>query len=66
MIYMPKSAAATSVRNTCPAGAVGKVLAEQPEDPCTAVAVELMRGTGLGERAAALSAARAEQEDGPH
>jgi len=45
--------------------AVGKALAEQPEDPCTAVALELLRGTGLEERAAALSAAQVEQEDGP-
>ena len=41
--------------------AVGRALAEQPKDPCTAVALELLRGTGLGEGAAALSA---QQEDG--
>ncbi|EOD32716.1 hypothetical protein EMIHUDRAFT_230507 [Emiliania huxleyi CCMP1516] len=45
--------------------AVGKALAEQPKDPCAAVALELLRGTSLEERAAALSAAQAEQEDGP-
>ncbi|EOD23561.1 hypothetical protein EMIHUDRAFT_239461 [Emiliania huxleyi CCMP1516] len=45
--------------------AVGKALAEQPKDPCTAVALELLHGTSLEERAAALSAAQAEQEDGP-
>ena len=46
--------------------AVGKALAEQPKDPCTAVALELLRGASLGERAAALSAqAAAVQEDDP-
>ena len=45
--------------------AVGKALAEQPKDPCAAVALNLLRGTSLEERAAALSAAQAEQEDGP-
>ena len=46
--------------------AVGKALAEQPKDPRTAVALELLHGISLEERAAALSAAQAEQEDGPH
>ena len=45
--------------------AVGKALAEQPKDPCAAVALDLLRGTSLEERAAALSAAQADKEDGP-
>lgn len=45
--------------------AVGKALAEQPKDPCAAVALELLHGTSLEARVAALSAAQAEQEDGP-